>query len=531
MFDKKLMEHDNKFIRSLVHSAQNGKAVALEELYKMNLNRIYTIAFRVTANKPLAGLLIQKTFINAWQQLTRIREEVPFADWLKSMTIYDTLSELREGKLQKDKKALKSFKSDGKSDKHLHDPVEKAISELSDNQRLIVVLNLIEDYSTSEIADLLSLSEKKTDELLKDAVKKIGKSTVSPESGDEVIDMVKNLPKEIEPNVDILPLVLEAIREVKLEEFKETESIVEEEKLLREKEEEKKIEVKEEKKKEKEKKPEEPKRKPKKKIIWSVFIIVVIIVAVVLYFKATTKVWNITDHTGNYSLNNKINEGMEISSDDILSTEASSSITINIPEVGNIKLSQKTSLKRLDEKNAAQLISGYLNIKNAGAVENFKLVIPSATIEDFYTGNNYTVSTDEKGNSIIKLSLGWLRVYNTKLEESIFPQSYEMKVTSEHGLGLPYSSEADLSYVIHLQDYLFNGKSLSVLGIILSNSTSRDAITLWNLMKRADETQRILVYTRLAELIPPPASSKKDKLLNLDPKMMHEWFEKIEMKM
>ena len=70
------MEQDNKFIRSLVQSAQNGKVVALEELYTMNLNRIYAIAFRSTANKPLAGLLTQNTLINAWQQLSRIREEL-----------------------------------------------------------------------------------------------------------------------------------------------------------------------------------------------------------------------------------------------------------------------------------------------------------------------------------------------------------------------------------------------------------------------------------------------------------------------
>jgi len=214
-----------------------------------------------------------------------------------------------------------------------------------------------------------------------------------------------------------------------------------------------------------------------------------------------------------------------------VSTGVSSSITVNIPEVSNVKLSQKTSLKRLDEKNAAQLLSGNLDIKDEGAVENFKLVIPSATIEDFYTGKNYTVHTNNSGNSLIKLSLGWLRVYNKDPEEAIFPQSFELEVTSKYGLGLPYSEDADLPYVTHLEDYLFNGKSLNVLGIVLSNSTPRDAITLWNLIRRVDETQRNLVYTRLAELVPPPSSVKKDKLLNLDPKMMQEWLEEIGMKM
>ena len=52
------MEQDNKFIKSLIESAQNGKVVALEELYKMNINRIYAIALRLTGKGPLAGLLV-----------------------------------------------------------------------------------------------------------------------------------------------------------------------------------------------------------------------------------------------------------------------------------------------------------------------------------------------------------------------------------------------------------------------------------------------------------------------------------------
>ena len=529
------MEQDNKFIRSLVQSAQSGKIVALEELYKMNLNRIYAIALRVTADKPLAGLLTQTTLIDAWQQLARVRAEVPFADWLKSMIIYDVLGELREGTLQKDKKALKLFKGDGKSDKHLHDPLEKAITELSGNQRLVVVLNLIEDYSTSEIADLLSLSEKKTNELLNDAIKKISKSVPDNEPGGNIIDLIKNLPKEIEPNVDIIPHALEVIREIKIEEFKEVESAIEQEKQLQEqeKEEEKKIEKEEEEKKkekEKEKKPEKPKRKSNKKIIWVVLLIVAI-AAVIIYLKATTKTWNISEHSGTYLINNKTASEPELSSEDIVSTEASSTVTINIPDVGNTRLLQNTTLKRLDEKNTAQLISGDLDIKNAGALENFKLVIPSATIEDFYTGNNYTVSTDEEGNSLIKLSVGWLRIYNKNLEESIFPQSFEVKVSKEQGLGLPYSSESDSAYIAHLEEYLFNGKSLNVLGIVLSNSTSRDAITLWNLLKRVeDEMQRNQVYTWLAKLVPPPSTVNKDGILNLDPEMMQAWLDEIDWK-
>ncbi|MEJ2507420.1 MAG: sigma-70 family RNA polymerase sigma factor, partial [Ignavibacteriaceae bacterium] len=223
------MEQDNKFIKSLIESAQNGKVVALEELYKMNIDRIYAIALRLTGNGPLAGLLVQNVLINAWRQLKRIRADVLFADWLKSMTIYDTLSELRKGKLQNDKKSIKQFKEDGKADSHFHEPLEKAISELQDNQRIVVVLNLIENYSISEIGDLLSLSETETQNILENAVQKVGESVSKKAPDTKVTELIKNLPTEIQPHTEIIPWVLEFIREVKTEEFKEAEKTVREE--------------------------------------------------------------------------------------------------------------------------------------------------------------------------------------------------------------------------------------------------------------------------------------------------------------
>jgi len=523
------MEQDNKFIRSLVQSAQSGKVVALEELYKMNLNRIYAIALRTTANKPLAALLTQNTFINAWQQLSRVRAEVPFADWLKSMAIYDSLKEIREGKLQKDKKALKQFGGDGKSDKHFNDPVEKAISELPDKQRIAVVLHLIEKYSIAEIADLQSSTKNKTDEVLAEAIETIRKSVDELKSDVEIIEHIKNLPKEIESHYQIIPNALEAIREVKIEEFKEAESAIEEKEKL-EKEEE--IEEIQEEKKEKEKKPEKTdkqKRKVNKKPIL-IMLTVILVIAAIYYVASITKVWTISDHTGNYTLNNNANTATKLSNGDILSTISSSSVIISIPDVGKIKLLENTSLKRLDEDNAAQLIKGDVVVENSGALENFQLQIPSAIIEDFYTGNNYNVSVDEESSSLIKISSGWLRV-RTQLDESIFPQGYELKVNKERGMGLPYSSDSDPAYVFQLDEYIFNGKKLNVLGIVLSKSTVKDAITLWNLFKRVDEIQRDQVYTKLAELVPPPSALKKQELLNLNPEAIQIWLEEIEWNM
>ncbi|MEJ2494462.1 MAG: hypothetical protein P8Y79_09080, partial [Ignavibacteriaceae bacterium] len=278
---------------------------------------------------------------------------------------------------------------------HFHEPLEKAISELHDNQRIVVVLNLIENYSISEIGDLLSLSETETQNILENAVQKIGESVSKKAPDTKVTELIKNLPTEIQPHTEIIPWVLEFIREVKTEEFKEAEKTVrEEEEPPEEKDEEelereRKKERKKEKEKVKEKKLKKEKRKTFVSIIWVGATVIVIVAA--YYIITLKKPWSISGQTGNYTINNEINPGSEISQEEILFTKASSSVYLTIPGVGKLKLLSNTTLKRLDEKNTAQLISGKLIVNNIGAVEKFKLLIPDAIIEDYQTGDSYYV--------------------------------------------------------------------------------------------------------------------------------------------
>lgn len=50
------------------------------------------------------------------------------------------------------------------------------------------------------------------------------------------------------------------------------------------------------------------------------------------------------------------------------------------------------------------------------------------------------------------------------------------------------------------------------LEIVLREARQRDALTLWHLLARVDERQRVLVYDRLSKLAPPPASVTKGNL-------------------
>lgn len=59
---------------------------------------------------------------------------------------------------------------------------------------------------------------------------------------------------------------------------------------------------------------------------------------------------------------------------------------------------------------------------------------------------------------------------------------------------------------------------------MLGESRKRDALTLWHLLARVDEGQRVLVYDRFRGLAPPPAGVTKEGILRLDQPMLDQWW-------
>jgi hypothetical protein len=62
------------------------------------------------------------------------------------------------------------------------------------------------------------------------------------------------------------------------------------------------------------------------------------------------------------------------------------------------------------------------------------------------------------------------------------------------------------------------------LAIVLAQARKRDSLTLWHLLARVDQEQRMLVYDRLQRLAPPPASVTKEGILRLDQPMLDLWW-------
>ena len=135
------------------------------QVYLMYKDMLYNVSFRIIKNKQDAQDIVHDGFIKAFQNISKLENDLNLGPWLKRIVINCSLDFLRKRKklgwlqesyeLQKEEAQTEVFEDDSLK----IEEVKKAINGLKDKYRIIIVLYLIEDYSHKEIAQQLDLKE------------------------------------------------------------------------------------------------------------------------------------------------------------------------------------------------------------------------------------------------------------------------------------------------------------------------------------------------------------------------------------
>jgi len=135
------------------------------KVYQLYKDALFNTSIRVLKNKHDAQDIVHDAFIKGFQNIEKLDDDGSLIAWLKRITINCSLDFLKkkkklnwldDGHLIIEEGDEISF--DEKS--HLSiDIIKKAIDQLKDKYRIIVVLYLIESYSHKEIAEILNLNE------------------------------------------------------------------------------------------------------------------------------------------------------------------------------------------------------------------------------------------------------------------------------------------------------------------------------------------------------------------------------------
>ena len=151
-------------VRGLVERAAGGDAEAFGEIYSMFMDRIYRYVFYQVKNRTTAEDLTEEVFVKAWRGIAKYRyRERPFSAWLYRIAHNHVVDYFRtdhqaksldEVKLTDDSEPASEIEK-----KQLKKTVMNAMSNLSEQQKQILVLKFIEELDNQEIEQITGKSQ------------------------------------------------------------------------------------------------------------------------------------------------------------------------------------------------------------------------------------------------------------------------------------------------------------------------------------------------------------------------------------
>jgi len=149
--------------RGLVERAAAGDVEAFEELYRVNVGRVYALCLRMAGDPTLAEELAQEAFVRAWQKLSSFRGASAFSTWLHRVTVNVVLghrrsSARREARVRAVGDELPQDVAGREAGTAESIDLERAISSLPDGARTVFVLHDVEGFRHQDVSRLMGIA-------------------------------------------------------------------------------------------------------------------------------------------------------------------------------------------------------------------------------------------------------------------------------------------------------------------------------------------------------------------------------------
>lgn len=153
------IQHTNQ----LIIRCKKGDKTAQFAIYKQYYKAMYNTAFRIVNDSFEAEDVMQESFLAAFTKLDSFSENVTFGAWLKRIVINNSLTTLKKNSrinlVSLDKVSIREMEEE-KQDYGLLTASEilNKVSQLKNNYKVAITLNLIEGYDYEEIAEIMNIS-------------------------------------------------------------------------------------------------------------------------------------------------------------------------------------------------------------------------------------------------------------------------------------------------------------------------------------------------------------------------------------
>lgn len=166
-----MMVNESDF-ESLVERCKSGDNRTQFTLYERYAEPMYNVSLRIVGNRRDAEDVLQIAFIQAFENIGKLKDNELFGPWLKRIVVNQSIDALRKNNpadlvsLDDEHQVMnllppqEILKTEEESySNQMIDEIKVAMSRLADGYRTILSLYLLEGYDHSEIANILDISE------------------------------------------------------------------------------------------------------------------------------------------------------------------------------------------------------------------------------------------------------------------------------------------------------------------------------------------------------------------------------------
>jgi RNA polymerase sigma-70 factor (ECF subfamily) len=163
--------------RELIRSAQHGSEEALERLFRMHWPKAWRAAYLVVHDSAAAEDIAQEAFLAAIRALDRFDRRRPFGPWLHRIVVNRSIDWTRARTLRRETGGELPGDAVAPVDDALTSPlgddVVAALQELPPEQRAMVVMRHLLEFTPGEIAKTLGLPRGTVNSRLRRALDKL----------------------------------------------------------------------------------------------------------------------------------------------------------------------------------------------------------------------------------------------------------------------------------------------------------------------------------------------------------------------
>ncbi|MCC6574786.1 MAG: sigma-70 family RNA polymerase sigma factor [Planctomycetes bacterium] len=149
--------------QDLVARVLKGDQVAFEAIVERFRNQVYGLALRKVSDVAVAQDITQDTFVIGYENISRLKAHDRLKSWLMGIAanlIRDYYKRRKVAGLSEemDVPALPSDPLDGLEQRELHELLHKALAQLSERYRAVLIKRYLEGLDYPQIAEELGLS-------------------------------------------------------------------------------------------------------------------------------------------------------------------------------------------------------------------------------------------------------------------------------------------------------------------------------------------------------------------------------------